>query len=128
MAIRTYSGSCHCGAVRFKLRSEEITAGRRCNCSFCIRKGSVMSAAYYAPEELEGLEGMASLRCYRFGDEHVNHWFCERCGIGPFHTIAGLPEDYDGPAKPGYYRINLGCVHELDATALEIELIDGRSF
>jgi hypothetical protein len=125
---RIYSASCHCGAVRFKLRSDEITSGCRCNCSMCIRKGAVMSAAYYAPADIEALEGTASLRRYRFGDEHVNHFFCSTCGICPFHTVASLPPTYEGPAKVGDYRINLGCLHELDATAIDVELIDGRSF
>jgi hypothetical protein len=32
---RTYQASCHCGAVRFRFRSDEITKGCRCNCSIC---------------------------------------------------------------------------------------------
>jgi hypothetical protein len=116
---RVYDGSCHCGAVRFRLKSEEITAGKRCNCSICIRKGAVMSARYYPPEDFEILVGIDSLAIYRFGDKVVNHYFCKTCGISPFH---------DATVKPGHYRVNLGCVAGLDVFALAVDLIDGKSF
>jgi hypothetical protein len=74
------------------------------------------------------MEGTAFLNCYQFGDKHVMHYFCSVCGICPFQVIAGVPENYTGPAARGYYRLNLGCVHRLDVFALDIELIDGRSF
>jgi hypothetical protein len=124
---KTYSASCHCGSVRFKFTSEKVTTGRRCNCSICIRKGVVMSARYHRPSEVD-VEGAECLTVYQFGDKDVNHHFCRTCGICPFNTIASVPPDYEGPAKVGDYRVNLGCVHDLDALALHIEVIDGRSF
>jgi len=124
---RTYQASCHCGSVRFRFRSDEITKGCRCNCSICVRKGTVTSAAYLPPEDLEQIEGMSSLALYQFGDKDVNHHFCRTCGICPFVTVAAVPPTYVGAAKPGYYRINLGCVEGLDVYALDIEIIDGRS-
>jgi hypothetical protein len=118
--MRTYHGHCHCGALRFSLVTDEITDGIRCNCSFCARKGAVMSTRYYtAPAELQALEGLESLACYRFGDAVVNHYFCRTCGIYTFHDVVG---------KPGQYRINLGCLDDFDPLALPITLIDGRSF
>jgi hypothetical protein len=123
----TYAASCHCGAVRFELACEEITSGRRCNCSICIRKGVVVSSRYFRPSEVE-VEGTEHLTLYQFGDRDMNHFFCRTCGIAPFSTVASVPPDYDGPAKVGDYRVNLGCVHDLDVLALEIDVIDGRSF
>ena len=114
---RTYQASCHCGSVRFKFRSEEITKGCRFNCSICVRKGIVTSAAYLPPENLEQIDGMSSLALYQFGDKDVNH--CKTCGIYPFH---------DGTAKPGHYRVNLGCIDDLDPLALEITVINGKSW
>ncbi len=123
---RTYSASCHCGAVRFTFTGEEITSGRRCNCSICIRKGAVMSSSYFRPSEVE-VEGMEHLGLYQFGDKAVNHFFCRTCGISPFTTVASVPPDYRGPARSGDYRINLGCVHDLDVLSLDIQVIDGRA-
>jgi hypothetical protein len=117
--VRTYSARCHCGSVHFRFKSEEIVAGKRCNCSICIRKGALMSMKYYPPEAFEELCGLDALTLYQFGDHDVYHWFCRTCGIYPFH---------DGPAKPGHYRVNLGCVEGLDVLSLAVELVDGRSF
>lgn len=123
---RTYAGSCHCGAVRFTLTSEEITSGRRCNCSICIRRGAVMSSSYVSPSDVE-VEGREHLALYQFGDRSMNHFFCRTCGISPFSTVASVPPGYRGPARPGDHRINLGCVHDLDVLSLEIQVIDGRA-
>jgi hypothetical protein len=123
---RSYTASCHCGAVRFTFSGEEITTGRRCNCSICIRKGTVMSSNYLRPSDVD-VTGTEHLATYQFGDKDVNHHFCRTCGISPFNTVASVPPDYEGAARPGDYRINLGCVHDLDVLALDIEIIDGRA-
>ena len=69
---RTYQASCHCGAVRFRFRSEEITKGCRCNCSICVRKGIVTSAAYH----------LIGSRAYR-GDVVVGSVSVRRQGCEP---------------------------------------------
>jgi hypothetical protein len=127
MPTKTYSGSCHCGAVRFRFRSDEITSGLRCNCSICIRKGIVMSSEYIPPDAFE-LDGNESLAVYQFGDKDVYHYFCKTCGVSPFNGVASLPDGYPGRAKIGDRRVNLGCVDDLNPFELEITVIDGRSF
>lgn len=77
-----------------------------------------MSDRYYPPESFK-LDLRGDLGRYQFGDHDVNHYFCKRCGIYPFH---------DAKLNPGHYRVNLGCVEEVDPLAVEIRLIDGRSF
>jgi hypothetical protein len=124
--MKTYSASCHCGAVRFRFTCEEITSGRRCNCSICVRKGVVTHANYFRPSDVE-VEGKEGLALYRFGDKDMNHFFCRTCGISPFSTVASVPADYQGLARPGDYRINLGCVHDLDVLSLAIEVINGKA-
>ena len=118
MSARTYHGSCHCGAVRFRFVADPITTACRCNCSICVRKGAVMSTQYVPPADFV-LEPGATLSCYWFGDRDVNHHFCTTCGVYPFH---------DTTAAPGAYRVNLGCVDDVDPLALQIKLLDGRSF
>src|SRR5262245_4484691 len=128
MDEQTYQGSCHCGAIRFRFRSEAITSGRRCNCSICIRRGIVWSTPYYRREAVELIRGADAVAVYEFGDRCMEHCFCRTCGIHPFSVVARLPEDYAGSAVCGDYRINLGCVEGLEHEALAIETIDGRSF
>jgi hypothetical protein len=114
----TYRGSCHCGAVRFTMECDPITRGCRCNCSICGRRGAVMSDVFFEPAQVT-LEGHDALVLYQFGDHDMKHYFCRTCGIFPL----GEPT-----ARPGHYRVNLGCVEDLDPLALEIRLIDGRSY
>ena len=89
MATRSYSGSCHCGAVRFRFQSAEITSGLRCNCSICIRKGMVMSRDYVGADAF-AVDGAESLAIYRFGDGNVDHYFCKNCGISPIILLLRL--------------------------------------
>lgn len=114
-----YEGHCHCGAVQFRIRCEELESAVRCNCSICVRKGLVMSARYFAPEEFEVLAGLEALAIYRFGDNLVNHYFCRTCGVYPFHDVT---------LTPGHYRVNLGCLDGFDPLALPVAVLDGKSF
>ncbi len=78
-----------------------------------------MSVEYIPRSAFSRFEGLENLAIYNFGDDMVNHFFCRRCGIYPFH---------EAKAKPGIYRLNLGCIEGLDPLALEIRLIDGKAF
>ena len=114
-----YVGGCHCGAVRFELESEPITTACMCNCSICSRRRVRMSSGYYPPGAITIEAEKGALAVYRWGDHMVNHYFCARCGVYPFH---------DATTAPGHYRVNLGCVEGLDLDALAVTMLDGRSF
>lgn len=113
-----YQGSCHCGAIRFQFVAAPIQRGLRCNCSLCLRKGALMSpeiipaSEFYVTVEEEGMLGL-----YQFGSHRAKHYFCRRCGIYPFHETL---------RKADHYRVNLGCVDDLDVLALPVEVLDGR--
>lgn len=114
----TYSGSCHCGDVRFSFEHAGITGGLHCNCSICIRKGALMSDFILSAGELQIDAKPGSLSLYRFGSGVAKHYFCKQCGIYPFHETL---------RKPGHFRVNLGCIDGLDPFSLEDRLFDGRS-
>ena len=78
-----------------------------------------MSPRYIPRADFSELAGLEALTCYRFGDRVVNHYFCRTCGIFPF---------FDTTLRPGEYRVNLGCIDGVDPLALDLELVDGRSF
>lgn len=111
-------GRCHCGRVVFRIRKEPPAVAGRCNCSFCVRRGWVGSAA--SLEEFELLEGEEALRCYRFGAGRSQNWFCSVCGIHT-HFLNTCDEPHD-------IKYNLACIDEVDLDALEIFSIDGRSY
>ena len=81
----------------------------------------------YIPSDTFTVDGEESLAVYQFGDEDMRHYFCRTCGICPFSAVAKLPDGYEGRAKLGDRRVNLGCIDGLDSLALEITILDGRS-
>jgi hypothetical protein len=113
---KNYTGRCHCGDIRFSFLSEEITEGRRCNCSLCIRRGFVMSASYIPSSDFVPHQDLSQLSVYKWNDRLVDAIFCKRCAIFP----------YFGNDQWGY-RVNLGCVEQIDALTLKSEILDGRS-
>ena len=116
--MKTYNGSCHCGSVKYSFKSYEITSGLRCNCSICKRKGALMSAFTLAPDEIKITVLDGSLGLYQFGSKVAKHYFCQTCGIYPFHETVRMPE---------HYRVNLGCIEELDIENFESDVFDGKS-
>ena len=113
-----YTGSCHCKAVQFAFESDEINSGLQCNCSICKRKNAIMSVKSYLPSEFRLLCGQDSLSSYHWGDHDVNHYFCNVCGIYPFH---------DTSFEPGKFRVNLGCIDKIEPNELDIIYFDGKN-
>lgn len=113
-----YRGRCHCGAVTFAFEAEEIVDAMRCNCSICRRKGVLLSRFTLPPEALEIAAEEGRLATYRFGTHTAEHHFCTRCGIHSFVQTR---------LKPGHYRVNLGCLDDLDSFALPVRLFDGTA-
>ncbi|AJC22436.1 GFA family protein [Pandoraea pulmonicola] len=108
-------GSCHCGAVRFEVKTP-VEPASRCNCSLCRRKGALMSPAF--PEaDLRILSGQDELTCYQFNTRVARHYFCRHCGIYTFHGTR---------TSPGMWRVNLGCLDGIDPYALPATVADGR--
>ena len=112
-----YEGSCHCGAVRFSYDGEEITAGLRCNCSICRRKGALMSPEAIPVEALQVEAAPEDLGLYQFDSKVAKHYFCKRCGIYTHNEML---------RKPGHCRINLGCIEGLDSSGFEVTVFDGK--
>ena len=59
---KTYSGSCHCGKVRFEMTAE-ITRASACNCSICGRLGWLMVSVPPGQFKLQSGTVIVNLRC-----------------------------------------------------------------
>lgn len=115
---RDYEGSCHCGAVHFRVRME-LNQVISCNCSICARTGSLLAFAPASAFEL--LKGNEALRDYQFGRKTIHHLFCATCGIRAF----GRGSTPDGNEM---VAVNVRCLEGVDLTALQPIAVDGRSF
>ncbi len=113
-----YEGSCHCGAVKFSYDGDKIESGLRCNCSICARKGAMMTTQAIAESDLKVDAQEDSLGLYQFGSKTAKHYFCKTCGIYTFNETL---------RAPGHFRVNLGCIDNLDTSDFEVAVFDGKN-
>lgn len=113
----TYKGSCHCGKVRYEV---DLALGEamQCNCSICSRAGYLL--AFAPAEHMRLLSGESELTDYQFGKHAVHHLFCRTCGVRSFGRGKG-------PGGKEMVAINLRCLEDVDANALPVKKVDGRS-
>lgn len=115
--MKTYTGSCHCGAVAYTVTGE-FTEAMRCNCSHCKRKGFLLG---FVPDSAFALlRGEDMQTTYHFNKHHIDHTFCKVCGVQSYG------HGHDGS---GNYMtmINLNCLEDFDTSTLTIKEFDGAS-
>ena len=86
-------GTCHCGAVVLEVTlTDGLTTARRCDCSFCRRRGAIaVTAALHAVTVVQGAD---NLTLYQWGTRTAQHWFCKTCGIYTHHRRRSNPNEY----------------------------------
>jgi hypothetical protein len=120
--MKTYHGSCHCGAVRFECELD-LAKGptSKCNCSICT-KGRFWKTVIKA-DAFRLLHGQQTLAEYSFGRGVIHHFFCRHCGIKPFGR--GHMEEMGGT----FYGVNLACLDDAtpqELAAAPVHCEDGR--
>jgi hypothetical protein len=118
--LKTYQGSCHCGAVRFEADIDLTQPTYRCNCSICRRNR--FWPAIVVPDRFRLLAGSDELTEYRFNSQRNSHHFCRTCGVRPF----GIGNNVPGEER--VYGVNLGCLENVSPEALDaapVTFVDG---
>lgn len=101
--------TCHCGAVELEVRlSEGLATARRCDCSFCSRRGAVTVTALV--EDVRIVKGAEALTEYRWGTGTARHYFCATCGIYTHH------QRRSNPAECG---VNAACIEGVTVRDLD---------
>lgn len=108
--------SCHCGAVQMEMHLPDgVVDPKRCDCSFCRRRGAIMGTTTLA--KIRITQGEDKLRCYQFNTQVAKHYFCQICGIYTHHQRRSNPAEY------GY---NIACLEGVNPFALgEVVVMDG---
>jgi hypothetical protein len=124
---KTYTGSCHCGAVQFECDLDLSKGTTRCNCRFC-RKARFWMA--FAPgEAFRLLKGADVLKDYQRAPESkpspfLHFQFCGTCGVRAFTQGGSMP----GMEK-GFHAISLACLDNAtdeELTQAPMRYADGR--
>ncbi len=108
--------TCHCGAVELRVTLPEgLATARRCDCSYCARRGA---AAVTAPlDGLEVVRGADKLTLYTWGTGTAQHYFCSVCGIYTHHRRRSNTDEYG---------VNLGTLEGVNPRDLgDIGWVDG---
>ena len=112
----TWTGSCHCGRVRFEVTAE-LARVTECNCSICTRKAYLHLIV--PREQFRLLSGADDLTTYRFGTLTARHEFCRHCGVAGFYVPRSHPDRID---------VNVRCLDGVDPSTLVIQRFDGRNW
>ena len=117
--LKTYRGSCHCGAVTFEADLDLTQPSFRCNCSICRRNR--FWAAVARPDGFRLTSGADALTEYRFNTRKNQHLFCRHCGVRAF----GIGNDTPIGTM---YGVNIGCLQDVSEETLAripITYVDG---
>ena len=115
--LRTYKGSCRCGAVQYEAELDTEQGTSQCNCSFCWKSGWWgMMAKPAGFRLLAGQDSIVNLGTTPAADRPR----CKVCGIESFGH--GFVPELGGE----YYAINVRCLDDLDLTGIKISFVDGK--
>ena len=124
---KTYTGSCHCGALRFECDLDLALGTTRCNCTFCRKARFWMVLAKgNAFRLLQGAEVLTDYQHTLPGrtEPFLHLMFCSRCGVRPFTKGGYLPALGDE-----FHAVNIACLDNAtdeELTAAPVRFVDGR--
>lgn len=124
--LKTYSGSCHCGAIHFQVDIDFDQGTNRCNCSLCGKSRAWFT--FVPGVRLRLLDGAEAQAEYRWTPPSkpgpfLRFRFCSTCGVRVYASG-------DHPSFGGlFYAISVPALDDVDADTLAaapLRYIDGR--
>ena len=117
--MKTYHGSCHCGALRFAADIDLSHGTLKCNCSICRKRR--FWPAIIKPEAFRLLDGAPAV--YQFGARADRHFYCAACGVHTFGTGTS-------PRWGAFYAVSVSCLDDAsddELAAAPVLFVDGRN-
>ncbi|MDB4958468.1 MAG: Gfa-like protein [Myxococcales bacterium] len=125
---KTYTGSCHCGAVAYRVDLDLAAGTSRCNCTFCSK--SRIWIAIAKADAFELVRGADALTDYQHTPRgkpapFLHLTFCKTCGVRPFAKGGHLPA-----LGSEFYAISVATLDGLtdeERASIPIQYVDGRN-
>lgn len=118
---QTYTGGCHCGAVRYEADIDLSQGTLKCNCSICSKSRAWLAAVDSGSFRLQS--GADAFGEYQFGAERIRHLFCKTCGVKSFSRGKG------GGGRE-FVAVMISCLDNVpddELAKLTVMYVDGRS-
>ena len=115
--MRTHTGGCHCGRVRFEVIAPATITVSECNCSICSKSGYLHLIVPAARFKL--LSGSDALTTYTFNTGVAKHFFCANCGVKSFYVPRSHPDGIS---------VNARCIDGGSIESMTIKPFDGREW
>lgn len=115
--MRTHTGGCHCGRVRFQVIAPAHLDVSECNCSICNKVGFLHLIV--PAERFKLLSGGEALTTYTFNTGVAKHLFCSICGVKSFYVPRSHPDGIS---------VNARCIDEGSVESMSVRPFDGRDW
>ena len=115
--MRTHTGGCHCGRVRFEVIAPANIEVSECNCSICAKSGFLHLIV--PAERFKLLSGGDALTTYTFNTGVAKHLFCSICGVKSFY----IPRSH-----PDGISVNARCIDGGSIESMQVRPFDGRDW
>ena len=111
-----FKGNCHCKAVQFSIKCNNLIDIIRCNCSICFPLDYLHLIIPHQNFKLHS--GKSMLKKYIFETKKAVHLFCQKCGIKSF---------YQPRSHPDSYSVNFRCLENAPKVRRIIQF-NGKNF
>jgi hypothetical protein len=115
--MRTHTGGCHCGRVRFEVIAPARLEVADCNCSMCSKFGYLHLIV--PADRFKLITGREALSTYSFNTHVAKHFFCSTCGVKSFY----IPRSH-----PDGVSVNARCIDSATIESISVTPFDGRDW